>query len=191
MAGGGAGGTPVVNTGCGTNVVDDFSSCDDEICEREGRVGGWFTFAGDGIGIDEDQDGVRYPTSDWVDETCAVMLAGGDNTLDTEYYAGIGLALNDFDPYDLSGYQGVRFTIEAGAQIDFTLRTAADEYFIGPSPVGPTVGSETFSIALADLIARGDNPDAELNLTLIQEFQWTVVAPEEGFGMAIHLVELY
>jgi len=181
----------VVAPGCGENVIDDFSSCNRAICERDGRVGTWYDFAGDGIGLDEEQNGVRYPTSDWEDETCAVMLAGGDNLDGLEFYAGIGFPLADYEPYDLSAFRGVRFTIETGALLDFTLRTAADEYFVGPTHVGETVGSQSFSIDFSDLVAREDNAGAVLNLTLAKELQWTVVAPEEGFGLALHHVELY
>jgi hypothetical protein len=98
----GAGGTPVVSGGCGTNVIDDFSTCDEDICETGGRVGGWYTFAG---------------------------------------------------------------------------------------------GSEEFTVPFATMIPRGDtldaNPAATLNLTLAKELQWTVQAPEDGFGMTLHRVELY
>jgi hypothetical protein len=45
------------------------------------------------------------------------------------------------------------------------------------------------------MIPRSDtldaNPAATLNLALVKELQWTVRAPEEGFGMTLHRVELY
>jgi hypothetical protein len=189
------GGSPVVVSGCGANVIDDFSTCDKWICPSDGREGVWFTFAGDGIGLDPDQEGVRYPTSDWSDESCAVMLAGGELEGETEFYAGVGLNLSDTNPYDLSGYTGVRFVIETGAFVDFTLRTAADEYFISTSPAGGTTTSEEFTIPFSTLVPRSDtldaNPIAELNLALVTELQWTVQMPEYGFGLAIHRVELY
>src|SRR5690606_38143851 len=142
----GAGGSAPQPVSCGPGVVDDFSTCDKYICTNEGRTGTWFSFSGDGIGLDEELNGVRYPTSDWSDPSCAMMLAGGDNTVGVEYFAGIGLALNAGDPYDLSPYRGARFTVETGSQLDFTIRTAADDYFVYSTPLGPSTGAQTFTV---------------------------------------------
>lgn len=172
------------------NWIDDFATCDTSICSLGARVGKWFAFAGDGIGLDADQRGVMVPPAEWSDPNCGMLLAGGPKETGTEYYAGVGFALNDGDAYDLSGSSGVGFVLGSGQALHFSLRTASDEYFEYPTAVGPSDTLETFVLPFSGFAPRSDNPDAVLSLSQIVELQWTVDHPEDGFGFVLHGVWL-
>lgn len=172
------------------NWIDDFATCDTSICSLGARVGKWFAFAGDGIGLDADQRGVMVPPAEWSDPNCGMLLAGGPKETGTEYYAGVGFALDDGDAYDLSGSSGVGFVLGSGQTLHFALRTASDEYFEYPAALGPSATLETFVLPFSSFAPRSDNPAAVLSLSQIVEFQWTVDHPEDGFGFVLHGVWL-
>ncbi len=166
--------------------IDDFATCDASICTLGGRIGKWFSYAGSGIGLDADQRGVMVPPSDWNDPNCGMLLAGGAKAAGGELYAGVGFALNDGDPYDISSYDGVYFALGTESALTFTIRNSSDEYFIYPSSFGGESATTEHYVPLSAIEARSDNPDAVLYLDDVVEFQWNVNAPDDGFGFVIH-----
>lgn len=118
---GGSGGTPV-----SPGLIDDFSDCDADIPEIEGRNGSWYTFASDETYI-ESAIGTAPSSSEatWGDQTCGAFINGLCPGCGT---AGIGVILND-GVYDLSSYSGIRFTIESAAPVYVAVKTTdGNEY---------------------------------------------------------------
>ena len=179
---GGSGGTPV-----SPGLIDDFSDCDADIPEIEGRNGSWYTFASDETYI-ESAIGTAPSSSEatWGDQTCGAFINGLCPGCGT---AGIGVILND-GVYDLSSYSGIRFTIESAAPVYVAVKTTdGNEYGYAWGAVSYTgVTSATRTVYFADL-----EPDAAFHgLDRAQEIQFTVddYGKMYGFRLAVHHLEL-
>lgn len=55
---------------------------------------------------------VGVPGGRWGNQSCADVATGGSEEISHVGYAGIGIILADSEPYDLSGYTGLRLSIE-------------------------------------------------------------------------------
>ena len=117
-------------------MVDDFEDGNQNILERQGRSGAWYS-ANDGQGTQTPRAGV--PLMPTLLEPARDASTHGAHTYGGPFatwgaLVGTALALagNNFIAYDLSGYQGVRFWVRSGGmvanpakQVRFSLRTPA------------------------------------------------------------------
>lgn len=175
--------TPVNNS----PVIDAFATCDDTIENNGGRHGKWYYFA------DEDFNathGYGDPGTKWKDHGCAAwMILGCTGTACT--YAGLGFQLAAGDPVDLSQFDGISITLEAGNDVYFVVKTSDGGYF--GQWLSATTGNQTRNVDFADLAEMADSAASSLDTRRITEMQFTIgttIELDAGFGMAIHSVSL-
>jgi hypothetical protein len=138
------------------------------------------------------QYGFGDPGTTWLDHTCAAWATGNSSGLTSTDgdYAGIGVILSGGDPYSVSGYTGVRVTIENAVNVFFFAKTYDGNYF--STPINAATGEQVKSIPFSSLLPSQSTPaTAVFDRTQVIELQFTAVKPLASFGFAVHLVELY
>ncbi len=117
-----------------SHVIDDFGSCDDEICPIEGRSGLWY-FYRSGVSCDYTScEGIGTPV--YVsDGACGAWSVGGAEEILTGYYAGFGLQIADGAEYNACAYTGIQVTYASSEPVDMFLKYA------GTGDTAPRVGA--------------------------------------------------
>ena len=189
---GGAGGSASKPDDCGgaaKTVLDNFFSCDDHICEIDGRSGDWFAYAKAGI---SNKLTIEAMANGFINENCAAVARGayiGSGTVDP--FAGIGFALAGETPYDLSGYTGIQVAIETTEKMYVYVYTADAEFV---APFTQLLNSAKASIPFTKFTrASGANT---LDLTQIKGFKFTpdltdAATMNDSFSFAVYGVQLY
>ena len=175
-----------------TNVIDDLLDCDKHILSIAGRTGDWAADADTGIAP---YSGFMDPGGTFNDRTCAAWLIGGELTANDPdaTFAFIGFQLNDALAYDLSQYTGLQIQLETMSStptsVQVVLKTTGGGYF--QYTVGSSNGSSSSRMApFAEMVMTDDSAEAELDLSTVNEIQFSVVNPR-AFAFAIHRVTLY
>jgi hypothetical protein len=191
--GDGSGGSEGTGGGAGADtcggadpaVIDNFESCDTQICELEGRSGSWFNYAD--VQVNDDFD-VKIPGGTWLDQGCAAVHTGGGPASGTDF-AGIAVQLlNEGDGYDASGYTGIRLLIETGDSVYLHI-TCSDGGHYGAIVPGGTVGSDTRNVPFSSMVAANDNAGTK-DLTHVTKVGIDAGDPE-SYGYALHRIEFY
>lgn len=169
--------------GAPSNTLDNFFSCDPQICPIDGRSGDWFAFADDDV---SQSFMVSMLPPDWVDNSCAAWTEGGSSG-GAAGYAIIGFPLANGEPYDISDYDGVTVHMESGGAVLFIARTAGDGAFGGW--LWPTVGTEARSLPFSEMFPQEGSELDAFDPTQVVDFLFAAENPY-GFGYAIHGVEL-
>ena len=191
-AGGGAGGAASKPDDCGgaaKNVLDNFFSCDDRICEIDGRGGSWYSYAKIGI---SNKLTIEANPNGFVNKNCAAAARGayiGSGT--TDPFAGIGFALADQSPYDVSGYTGVQVSIETTEAMYVYVYTADAEF---AAPFTQLNNSNKVSIPFTTFTHASGS--ATLDLTQVEGFKFTpdltdAATMNDSFNFAVYGVQLY
>lgn len=186
--GNGTGGESSLDTcgGAAVSVIDNFHSCDTNICNLGGRSGSWYEYADTLV---NDSFRVGIPGGLWGDQSCAVVATGG--SLESEHvgYAGVGIVLAKGEPYDLSAYTGLRLSIETDDDVYVVIKTANGGMY-GTFFEGNTgSGSSSRDISFASMAAMVGNTGTK-TLNEVIELQFNAVDPT-SYGFAIHRVALY
>lgn len=177
---GSGGGSPVA---CGTNVIDDFSSCDANICSTGGRGGMWHTVAATNVSGQTFMVGV--PGGSWLDMSCAALTTGGGGG----DYAGIGIKLANGGPYSLMAWSGITLTLESSNNTWLQL-VAMDGGVFQSQVIGMAGTSVQHVQPFSSFQKVGGTPGANnLDLTKITDLQ-VMAADTNGYGFAVHDVTL-
>ncbi len=184
----GSGGGPSADTcgGAAANIVDNFHSCDENICEIAGRKGVWY---GEADLLVNDDFEVDEPGGTWGDNSCAAIATGGSAEVTNVDFAYIGVILNGGAGYDVSGYSGVRIDIESDDQVYVSIVTSDGGHYGVNVPGGTGGTSQIRNAAFGAMVAAGDNVGTK-DLTNVEEIHFAADDPT-GYGFAIHGVEFY
>jgi len=168
------------------NVIDNFASCDENICNVDGRSGSWYNYADTLV---NDSFKVGVPGGLWGDQSCAAVATGGSDEISHVGYAGIGIILADGEPYDLSGYTGLRLSIETDDDVQVIIKTATGGLF-GAWFAGNTNSSSlSRDVSFASMSALVGSVGSK-TLNAITELQFNADDPT-AYGFAVHRVTLY
>lgn len=175
--------------GAPATVIDNFTTCDTQICNLGGRSGSWFQFAS--VNINQ-AFAVSEPPSGFADRSCAAWSTGGgiSGVTAPSTFAGIGLQLVPTGAtYDLSAYSGVTVLMESGQEVYFVVEDDAGGYF-GSEMSGGGSGSLSYSIYFADLAPLANSQTATPDLSHATQLEFDSDAPT-SYGFAIHAVSLF
>ncbi len=80
-------------------------------------------------------------------------------------------------------------TLESNADVWMDLKVEGGGYFGGWLPA--TTGAQTRTLAFATLTPDANSTTSTLDLAEVTDIQFSAKAPAQGFGFAIHEVDLY
>jgi endoglucanase len=166
-------------------LIDDFVSCDDDIEEIEGRIGGWWSYFGSSVDCGEAICG-GVSTPPWGGTRCASWIFGGLNDWTPPagtVYAGMGVSLNWDGPlYDACGYEGVEVTYSSDQKIYLVAKwdDIGEDGATSRVTLPATSGIITRTVSLSDYTG--------LDCAALTEFliQPTVIDEDTGFGIAVY-----
>lgn len=170
--------------GAGAHVIDNFTTCDDNICQVGGRTGTWFSYADVGINLDFD---VRVPPTAWSYGSCAAVTIGGPLASGSKTYAGAGVILNNGNPYNASGYTGVRITLESGAPVWVAIVQANGGRY---GAFAPASNVQVRDIPFSAMTAQDDSTGVK-DTSQIIEIHFNPEDPSAGFGFLVAQLSFY
>jgi hypothetical protein len=179
---GGSGGSGGAEVDPALYLIDDFSDCNGDIIEFDGRQGAWFNFSS--LPQYATLTFGPPPSTGWTDKSCGAFLTGMCQTCGV---IGFGVTLST-GSYDLSRFSGLRFTYETESAlfvsveaIDGQSKTYATTVAIPPTNT-ESVATVLFSSMNLDVGFAGFSKADAIRFALADK--------TSGFGVGIHRLEL-
>lgn len=171
-------------------MVENFFICEVRICEIAGRSGSWYAYARQGI---TNNLTVAANQAGFVNKSCAAAVRGSYIGIGIDSpFAGIGFALADQAPYNVSSYTGIQVSIETTEKMYVHIYTTSGADFIvafnqlnNSNKVKIPFTSFTYSFG-----------DTTLDLTQVEGFKFTpdltdAQTMNDSFNFAVYSVQLY
>jgi hypothetical protein len=162
-------------------LVDNFSDCNANIIEVDGRKGAWYDLSS----TPQTFKVGAPPSISWHDQSCGVFLTGYCPTCTA---IGIGVILAP-GTYDLSRFSGIRVTYESESTLYVRVKATNGQSYTYSSTAG-IAPSGVESVATIAFSSFTPDPGFQ-GLAHADEIHFTVgVSTTTGFGIGIHQLEL-